>query len=228
MNQLVIFDIDGTLSDTVELDDSVAIDTFRTLFKLNIDTKEWEESKILTSGTDLGTFNYFYPKIATRVSYKSCLKMFKEKFIESLNYKIEISKNKVIEITGANNFLKILDEHNNFDIAFATGSFLESGILKTKSVGIDITKYAYANSDNFTNRKDIVKYAIQQSIMKYGRSYDKITYFGDGLWDYKAANELGINFIKIGNNPNFNVDLDIFSFADYLDNEKILEHLNKY
>lgn len=226
MNHLVIFDIDGTLSDTVELDDSIIIDTFRTLFKLNIAKKDWEESKIITTGTDLGTFNYFYPKIGIRVSYKSCLKMFKEKFIETLNSKIDLLKDKIVEIKGAKNFLKILNEQNNFDIALATGSFFESGILKLQAVGIDYSEFVYASSDNSPIRKDIIKFAIQQSNEKSGKNYDKITYFGDGFWDYQASKYLNINFIKIGNN--FNTDSDIISFSNYSDIAKILEQLNKF
>lgn len=54
-------------------------------------------------------------------------------------------------------------------------------------------------ANHIYERENIVGQAIEKSKTFYGRdSFDRIISIGDGLWNLKTANNLGIEFIGIG------------------------------
>ena len=51
-------------------------------------------------------------------------------------------------------------------------------------------------------REEIVTAAIMAAISRHGGSPDRIVSVGDGLWDLKTAEALGLSFLGIGTGEN--------------------------
>ena len=69
-------------------------------------------------------------------------------------------------------------------------------MLKLQSAGIDVYGIPIASSNDHYSRTEIMKLAKDKANISSNHS---ITYFGDAAWDQMACNELGYNFVLVGN-----------------------------
>ena len=91
----------------------------------------------------------------------------------------------------------------NFSIAFATGGWKETAILKLSVIGIELEKIPLVSSNDHFDRSVITRMAIDRSRYEMrSNEFENITYVGDGLWDLRMAEKLGINFIGIDSQGN--------------------------
>ncbi|WP_395750174.1 HAD family hydrolase [Prosthecobacter sp.] len=79
-------------------------------------------------------------------------------------------------------------------IAIATGDWRESITFKLCAAGIPHEDIPIVTSSEHYSRSDIVLAAVS----KAGGSLDEAVYVGDGLWDLRACERLGIPFIGVG------------------------------
>ena len=101
----VIFDIDGTLTDTTKVDDKCFIKAFKNVFGIDISNWNWSE---LINVTDWGITEELIlnhkNRIPTAIEYE---KMISE-FVSLLQYELNTNKNQFQEIEGASNFIRFL------------------------------------------------------------------------------------------------------------------------
>ena len=198
--QLAIFDIDGTLTDTMNLDDTLYQEVLKSNLNINLSYKTWENYKSISTGTDSGiAFEIIKNelKIIWAINYFGFLKY---TFLKSLQNSFFGMPFLFKEIQGAKQFFDELQSNNQFQVGIATGSWKESGIIKLNSIGINHLCCPYGHADLFRRRSEIISYVITESMKKNDvEEFSKITYFGDGVWDYLASKELGINFIGVDN-----------------------------
>jgi phosphoglycolate phosphatase-like HAD superfamily hydrolase len=200
---LVIFDIDGTLADTMGLDDIHYLEALKRSFNISLSYGAWELYKINSTGTDSGITTEILRNECFNKTHSNDVTLLKEYFLRSL--KKTFSENPLLfkEIKGARKFFDDLSTNEDYRVGIATGSWMESGILKLKAIGIDYLRCPFGNSDLFKRRKDIISYVINESKkINEINEFSKITYFGDGLWDYFTAQKLGINFIGVNTDNN--------------------------
>lgn len=98
----------------------------------------------------------------------------------------------------AREIIEMIRIEKNHGIAIATGGWSASATLKLDSVKINHSEIPKAFSDNHFERTDIILHAIEQSKRHYQKKFIDVVYVGDRQWDYIAAQQLGINFIGIG------------------------------
>jgi len=67
--------------------------------------------------------------------------------------------------------------------------------MKLESADIDVSDIPIASSDNHYARTEIMKIAEEKAV---GKNRVPCTYFGDGEWDKMACEELGFNFVLVG------------------------------
>jgi len=79
-------------------------------------------------------------------------------------------------------------------LAIATGDWRESISLKLKAAGIPVEDIPMVTASEHYHRSDIIASAIQQA----NGSLENAIYIGDGVWDLKATQKLGIHFIGCG------------------------------
>lgn len=193
MKKLVIFDIDGTLTNTKYVDDFCFVKTFRKLFSIDLKELDWND---FTTVTDTGLTRDVLLKHDIILSTNDLQKT-QDTFHQYLSTSQIENPELFKEVTGSSGFFHHLTQHPDIEVGIATGSWRESGRIKLDAIGINAEDFPYSNSDRFITREEIVLDAISQAKNKYQYDFTDITYFGDGIWDYKTCHNLGIPLIGV-------------------------------
>ena len=111
--------------------------------------------------------------------------------------------NEITEIKGAKDTLRSLISYPDFLIAFATGGWKETAILKLSVIGFELGETILISSNDHFDRSEITRLAINHGLSRAGlMEFETVTYVGGGLWDMHTTNKLGINFIGVDNQRN--------------------------
>ena len=185
----VMFDIDGTLVKSYDLDSRCFIDSIKEVTGIYVDSNWSKYRHVTDSGIleEIIDVNEITNKQEIQAKVKSV-------FIEKLEQ--SIANEPVQEIPGAASFLKLLNSMGDVVVSLATGGWYESAVLKLRSAGIESSSIPFASSNDNVSRTEIMKTAVSR--IANGKSYP-CTYFGDGSWDKKACEQLGFNFVLVGN-----------------------------
>ena len=226
---LIIFDIDGTLTDTLDLDDELYRQALSNLFDINLQDEKWEEYKKSSTGTDNGLIHEIFINELKRNPKYGEINQLKLYFTQLLKSKLNDSPKLFKEIPGAVTFFNNMMKSSANKVAVATGSWKESGALKLQSINLTVKNIPYGNSDSLNKRKDIIADVIYQATgVFYRQNFRRIIYFGDGAWDFEASRSLGIDFIgvdsrKTGNLKNLGAGKII---PNYRNHEMIMNLIN--
>jgi phosphoglycolate phosphatase-like HAD superfamily hydrolase len=223
--KLIIFDIDGTLTDTKKVDDICFIDAFDKTFGIDISSMDWSE---FTTVTDWGITRDIVFKEQKKELSKADHELMKTNFFEKLIQEKKTNPNLFREVAGAIDFFNLIKNSPKYEVGIATGCWEQSGVFKLNAIGIDASGIAYSNSDRFITRENIVLHTIEQAEENSQQKFSEIVYFGDGIWDYKTCENLGIRFIGIdilkdGKLKDIGTNV---VFENFLDNKTILEVVN--
>jgi len=213
-HSLIIFDIDGTLTDTVCMDADIFFNTFMKYLGIEQLNNNWDEYRY---STDSGLALELFEKHIGRAPIDKELYGIKEDFFRALLNKIEQEPACCTSIPGAEFLLQQILQTKHWDTAIATGGWQKSALMKLRHAKIDHQGTPIATGDDHIERHEIIKIAIERAKQHYSKnSYDRIIYVGDREWDYKAAQYLGIGFIGMGHalrKTHFNIPM----MRDYRD-----------
>ncbi len=184
-----MFDIDGTLADSYDLDSVCFIEAVKEVTGIHI-SSDWSTYHHVTdSGILKEILNSRKVDGIDKIENEV-----KSRFFKKLEK--SIANKPIKEISGASSFISSLSAKENVIISIATGGWYESAMLKLKSAGINADSITVASSSDNMSRIEIMKFAALQAT---GGRNIPCTYFGDGSWDKKACEELGYNFVMVGN-----------------------------
>ena len=202
---LIMFDIDGTLVEPYESDSTCFERAVYDVLDIRPDT-HWSNYAHVTYS---GILNQIIS--VHRINDQQALihSQVKKKFIEYLNG--HLHRQKVKEIEGASDFIKLLKSRRDVVLSIATGGWEESAKLKLHSAGIDFSDMVMASCSDHFDRAKIM--AIAESKLDHTGFASK-SYFGDGFWDKKATEKLGYNFILVGNRFEYNQQIDNYKNAE--------------
>lgn len=188
---LVIFDIDGTITDSVNVDGECFIEAFESVHGLRLPSPDWKDFKHVT---DSGITNELFSSHFGRKPNTEELSALKQQFINNLYQR----RNEITEIPGARDTIRTLNQTPDCVTAFATGGWKESALLKLERIGLRPNNQVLATANDHFDRSEIIKLAIDKSLNLLDLNhFDSITYIGDGLWDMEVASQLGIEFIGL-------------------------------
>ncbi len=194
---LVVFDIDGTLTNTYGVDTDCFVSAVTEVFEIpNVDD-EWSNYRHVTDSGILSEILEANGIVATMDK----IQKFESTFLRHLNLAYERTPQTFSEILGATNAVKMLSTRSDFRVALASGGFRETALFKLNKIGIDGTCYPSAFSNDSTIRSQIILCAIEKASSQERRPFDRITYVGDGVWDARACREVGIPFIGRASGP---------------------------
>ncbi|MBU7581732.1 MAG: DUF952 domain-containing protein [Nostoc sp. TH1S01] len=194
---LVIFDIDGTLTNTNQIDETCFVNTFTSEFGFVNINSNWAEYKNIT---DSGITQQIFQEKLQRPPSELEIKRFKLAFVAKLQQEISTYKHLVKIIPGANKVLAELQNSATWGVAIATGGWYDSAILKLQAADLAIHNIPLSSSDDGISREDIINASIIKAKNNYNvEEFAKIVFVGDGIWDLKAARNLNISFIGIAN-----------------------------
>lgn len=193
MKPLIAFDIDGTLTATIEADDYGFTQTYKDLYNIDLGEIDWSKFNHVT---DLGVSNEIFQTNYKRLPTDEEIDTTKNHFLGLLKKLFEKEVNKFSEVTGAIEFFNELRE-KDYPLAIATGGWGETAIFKLEKAGFAIDNIPFANSNHHYSRLKITELAIEKAKEKYSTDFERIIYFGDGKWDLLNCQEMGIEFIGV-------------------------------
>ena len=190
---LVMFDIDGTLTETMKLDEECFVRSFKDVFGFaDIDT-DWSH---YPHTTDSGIFHDVCMSRIGRSPTAQEVSRFRQHFIQLLA--ATSSQSPFAPIAGADRLLSRLAQSGSLRVSLATGGWRDSARLKMASAGMCFDDHPAASADDALDRESIMRLSRHRAAKRYGESFTSTVYVGDGVWDARACRSVGIPFIGIG------------------------------
>ena len=191
---LVMFDVDGTLTQTNRVDCECFVQAVEDVLGIkNIDT-DWSSYKNVT---DLGCLEEIIRKHKRRPGTKDELLRVKMMHIRLLKEWAESDPALFLPIPGAQDVINGIIEKSNAVAALATGGWLESIRIKLGTAGISIDGLTIASCNDAISRDEIMKIAETRAKDISGVPFRTRTYVGDAVWDVQASKRLSYFFIGI-------------------------------
>jgi phosphoglycolate phosphatase-like HAD superfamily hydrolase len=191
--QLVMFDIDGTLTESNDLDDQSYLQALFEVFGFSEVSSDWTSYSHVTDACILK--EVCQHKLG-RVPFLDEVDAFQKRFMELLAAGA-VASGGIKSVSGAPKMLSWLMESSNHAVAYAGGAWTASAIFKLQSAHLPIDNIPYAFSDDDDSREGITAVALARAEQHYGRSFSHIVYIGDGVWDIRSARLSGYAFIGI-------------------------------
>jgi len=193
---LAIFDIDGTLTNTNNVDEDCFVKALAESHNIDDIVTDWAT---YPHTTDSGITEHIFQERFNRCPEEAELSKFKNCFVSMLSEYYQSDSASFAEITGASAALAMLKQDSDWAVAIATGCWQESALLKLKAANIALSDIPAAYAEDGLSREDILKAAVSRAGVQYRqKSFEKIVSIGDGIWDVRAAGRLNFAFLGIG------------------------------
>ncbi|MEO1210494.1 MAG: HAD family hydrolase [Cyanobacteria bacterium J06638_20] len=222
--QLIMFDIDGTLTESNDLDNQSFLQALSELWGFSDISDDWPSYSHVT---DACIFREAFLQKLGRPP--SCLEVdtFQTYFLKLLTEGAKANGG-IKPIPGAIKLLSWLIESSNHAVAYAGGSWTEAARFKLQSAHLPIHNIPYAFSDDDESREGIMAIALARAETYYGQPFNNVVYVGDGIWDIHAARKSGYGFVGIASGDQADVLLAegvTHIFPNYDDSERFLAAL---
>ena len=212
-NKLIVFDIDGTLTESVEIHQKGFINALTQLGVRKIDSN----FKAYKHHTDSFIAKEIYENDKNTSFSETEVRKFE---VLLLNF---IQNYQISEVKGAKRTVEQIENDTDFGICYATGSLLKPAKHKLDSIGLKYNCEQLIASNNIEDRENIVLKAIQSAKSFYNaEKFERIISVGDGLWDLQTAKNLNLEFIGIGpKNKEIMIENGMKNYFEDLTNFKI-------
>ena len=200
-----MFDIDGTLISSNDFDTVCYQAAVQDVLGIPIDTNWGKYPHV----TDSGVLSHIIEDLRLQSERDLIVASVKERFLNRITS--YLTNHEVSPIRGAQGFLAHLKNRYDVNVAFATGGWLESAMLKLEAAGIAVTGIPVASSSDHFSRIEIMKIAESRAGHCH---YESKTYFGDSPWDLNASEELGYHFVLVGNSIEYERTISDFTAID--------------
>jgi phosphoglycolate phosphatase-like HAD superfamily hydrolase len=215
-HRLVIFDNDGTLCDTQEVEGRCYALAIERVTGLSLSSADWSTYDEPTSAAIVRQL------LAADAASAHKEERIKEEFCRLLRQERALFPRDFSPLAGALEFIEELRAHGT-RVAIATGGFDDEARFKLECCGICIDAFPHATSSDTPRRGDIIALAAQRA----GCELSRAVYFGDGPWDVRACARLSIPMIGIGRRHEQLRSVGVrYTFRDYRNPEAILAALH--
>ena len=187
--QAIIFDIDGTLIESMAVDTELYFSSIREVLgpvTVRDDLSDYEhvsDSGILAQLLDDNGYMF---DAETAAAIQSV-------FVEGIRKHIQ-TQGPFPTIDGAVQFFEQVRKSHDMRMAIATGGWRRSALLKLRSAGFAIDGVPLVTGDDAPSRIEIMRIALAN----IGSDFESVTYFGDAEWDRRACATLGWQFVAVG------------------------------
>lgn len=216
---LAIFDIDGTVCDTQDVEGRCYAQALEEVCGFSIDTIEWSSFEEPTSS---GIVRAILGDDPNRIA-KEC--EVRDRFVGLLQEEQPKYPDDFSPINGAIDFVVNLSACDGVSVAFATGGFDTEVAFKLKCCGLDLSDFPHATSSDTPGRREIIPLAAKRS----GFDLRTAVYFGDAPWDVKVANLLSLPMIGIGRRIDMLQQLGVrHAFRDFTQPDIVTKAFRSY
>lgn len=194
--QLVVFDVDGTLTRTMVLDTELYVEAVTQVLGLGRVDIDWSGYRNVTdTGVTIELIERHLGRQATRADLDSV----RDRFLALLGSELTANPHRCRATLGAGPMLKALRAHARLVCAVATGAWRESALLKTRCAGVQISDLPMATCEDSHRRETILRTSVTRALSQYRLPEETgVVFVGDGVWDVRAAQTAGVRFVGIG------------------------------
>lgn len=193
---LVMFDIDGTLTNTYNVDTRVYAAMMLEVLGVNWETVDWRNFEHVT---DPGVARSVIAQELHREATAADLKAMEDVFVRLLKRASEAEPEAFRPVSGVVAVLETLRARSDTALAIATGAWRRSAEIKLRSAGLEVEGIPLATASDAQARTEIMHHALEQAKSQHAvEHFDSLVYIGDGIWDVRAAGEKNFHIIGIG------------------------------
>jgi phosphoglycolate phosphatase-like HAD superfamily hydrolase len=187
---LLICDIDGTLTDSVLIHQAAFVKAMQEIGVAEMD----QQFHAYKHHTDLHIAKTIYEGFTSNLFSRAVIEQFEQILYLNISETLDIA-----EIKGAKKLLRLLEAETEFGLCFATGSMYKAAQYKLDKIGINFSPLQLVACNDIEDREGILQLAIENAKKHYQvDDFQRIISIGDGLWDLKTAQNLGLEFIGVG------------------------------
>jgi phosphoglycolate phosphatase-like HAD superfamily hydrolase len=192
-SRLVVFDIDGTLTDTNPVDDECFLRSVERMLGVDLGAVAWTDAPHVT---DSAIADWLWTRHRKQRPTPADLEALREVFAASLREEIGRAPDRCRPLAGA---AGLFDELRaaGWTITLATGGWRVSARMKLEFAGLLDDGMPMACADDALSRTDIIQLAVTRASEKHGRAFDRVVSVGDGPWDVAAARDLKLPFVGV-------------------------------
>lgn len=211
---LAIFDIDGTICDTQEVEGRCYVRAIERVTGRSLSTLDWSAYDEPTSSAIVRDL------LAGDSAAERKEEEIKAEFVRLLEEERPKFPGDFSPIPGAVEFIERLRKEDSYSVAIATGCFDASARFKLRCCGLALEAFPHATSSDTPRRRDIIPLAASRA----GFDLASVVYFGDAPWDARLSDILGLPMIGIGRRYEQLRELGVQRvFRDYSDADRIIE-----
>ncbi len=192
-SRLVIFDVDGTLCDTCDVDDVGFCEVAAEMLGVPLPPASWKAAPEIT---DAGILAWLWNRHLGRRPTRPELEAFIARFEAVLARELQRAASRSLAMPGVAQLLGRLAE-TGWDVAFATGGWGRTARLKLRSAELPVEPLL-ASSDDSADRVEIFRLAGNRAAARDGAPHARNVLVGDGIWDVRVAARLGWPVLGIG------------------------------
>lgn len=200
---LVVFDIDGTLTRSTGVDDECFVRALRDEVGLSGFDCDWAN---YPHATDSGLTQEIVRRQAGREATAGEQARVQRRMVELLRRVADREPERFAMVAGATALMRRLSEKRGWAVSIATGAWKASAMIKLRTAGVDAGGYAAAFADDAISRQDITLTSVgralgvpaSRGVLRTARErWGAVVYVGDGVWDARTSRELGIGFVGV-------------------------------
>jgi phosphoglycolate phosphatase-like HAD superfamily hydrolase len=190
---LAVFDVDGTLVRTVDLDDRLYLRACTEAFGVRGVDGDWTRYR---ESTDSGIAAEIHERHLGRPASPADLARQRRVFARLWEEALRGGDRTCREVAGASAFLGTL-RRLGWRVAIATGGWRVTALHKLRAARIPLRGLPAAFADDAPRRSLIIRIAIERAQQDAPERIDRVVYLGDAAWDVHAARELLIGFVGV-------------------------------
>lgn len=216
MSILAVFDNDGTICDTQEVEGLCYARAIEHVTGRSLATLDWITYNEPTSTAIVRDLLAGDPAASAKEE------AIKQEFLRLLEAERPKFPGDFSPLAGAVQFIERLKREKVCPVAIATGCFDTSARFKLRCCGLNLDDFPHATSSDTPRRRDIIPLAT----VRAGFQLSSVVYFGDAPWDVRVSRLLGIPIIGIGRRIAQLRALGVqHAFRDYSDADAIIHAL---
>ncbi|MDI1334631.1 MAG: HAD family hydrolase [Lacunisphaera sp.] len=193
--KLVMFDMDGTLTDDFAIAENCYVLAIEQALHLPGVKTEWETYTHTTA-------SFCLEEIVRRARGSPPTaaesRAVQARMVALMGEITQRTGRRTQEIPGAAACVREL-QRRGYAVAIASGDWEATAHHKFRTAGIPFEGLPAAFCDVAHPRTDIMQASLARAAAQHGRkSFDRITYIGDAAWDVRACRELGWPLVGVG------------------------------
>jgi phosphoglycolate phosphatase-like HAD superfamily hydrolase len=193
--KLVMFDMDGTLTDTFAIDENCYVLAIEQALSLTDIVTDWETYTHTSASFCLEAIVRRARGVAPSDAESQAVQTRMVELMEDITRQ---HGRCTAEIPGAAACVRRLLDHG-YAVAIASGDWEMTARHKLTTAKIPFEGLPAAFCETAHARTEIMLTALQRARRHYGcENFDRVVYVGDGVWDVRACRELGWPLVGVG------------------------------